>query len=479
MKKVTVLVVGLLLSAISVSVMAQQQDVIEKPRTQYNDNWFVGLGPSVNLLMAEQDKYQSFQDRLQLGGELYVGKWFNQNFGMRLQGAYGSLKGWNQVKENGDQITHRYSQPNNAARRELPYGVNWREYEYYHGSSNNNSRYSLDIWWPEAATYNTETGRNVFKYQDKTGNDGFWQQFRYATATVDLMANITNLARGHYGNPNKVDLILFGGFGYVHAFANGTTTPNFDNIIAKGGVHLDVNFNKNWALFLEAQGALTSEEFDGYSGDAIGDAISNLTLGVQYSFSKKYEQSGNCLTREEIVFINNKINESRSGGAIAEEQLALLDRQQTILENQQIILENQQDALDKIAKCCEDKPAHTAPAPGYRAIAKAGEWKPEYVRFSINSYKIEPSERSKIDAIVEFMNANPDSKMLLVGYADKMTGNAKNNWPLSNKRVNAVAKELQSYGVNPNRLITDFKGDVEQPYGQNDLNRVVIVVERR
>jgi outer membrane protein OmpA-like peptidoglycan-associated protein len=80
---------------------------------------------------------------------------------------------------------------------------------------------------------------------------------------------------------------------------------------------------------------------------------------------------------------------------------------------------------------------------------------------------------------VEFLKANPDRKLLLIGYADKKTGNSTLNLSLSHNRVESVAAELQRQGISANRLIQEWKGDKEQPFSQNDWNRVVILVERK
>jgi outer membrane protein OmpA-like peptidoglycan-associated protein len=103
---------------------------------------------------------------------------------------------------------------------------------------------------------------------------------------------------------------------------------------------------------------------------------------------------------------------------------------------------------------------------------------PEYVRFALDSYVIRQSERSKIDDAISYLNAYPNAKLLLIGYADRQTGNPKYNMNLSHKRVNVVAKQLENLGIDPKRLILEWRGDIEQPYMQNDWNRVVIMVGR-
>ena len=47
---------------------------------------------------------------------------------------------------------------------------------------------------------------------------------------------------------------------------------------------------------------------------------------------------------------------------------------------------------------------------------------------------------------------------------------------LSEKRAKAVAKELiEKYGVNSNQISIEWRGSDEQPYSENNWNRVVIM----
>ncbi|MDR0832715.1 MAG: OmpA family protein, partial [Candidatus Symbiothrix sp.] len=98
--------------------------------------------------------------------------------------------------------------------------------------------------------------------------------------------------------------------------------------------------------------------------------------------------------------------------------------------------------------------------------------------FALNSSTIPFSERGKLAKIAEYLKTNPDSKVLLVGFADKKTGNATINLRLSHSRAEVVATELRHQGIAPGRVIVEWKGDKEQPFNQNDWNRVVVIFEK-
>jgi outer membrane protein OmpA-like peptidoglycan-associated protein len=412
----------------------QEENEFSAPvrKSRYTDNWFVSLGGSANLLFAEQDKLAPFSKRVKFGGEFSVGKWFRSDFGARLQVNAGGLKGYNRI-DSPDPINPKFT--NNGA-------------QYAHKGDPNRMPFPIGGDLAGGANPN-------YKYEVFDGKNGFWQEFNYQTITLDLLANATELARGYHKEGNLFDVIPFAGLGYIRALDNGNTTPNFHNIVVNLGIRVNVNINRNWAIYVEPKGSLVYDEFDGYMGDALGDAITNLSLGIQYSFDRQgFNCPIECLTAEEIGFLNDKINDNRRR-----------------IDNHDNVLDDHQNQLDDLKKCCDEKPEPKAQEPEPRFL-------PEYVRFALDSYVIRQSERSKIDDAVEFLKRYPTARLFMIGYADRQTGNPKYNMKLSEKRVKAVAKQLETLGVNPNRLVLEWRGDSEQPYMQNDWNRVVVMVER-
>ena len=429
MKRIRGIISALILSAVVFSVSAQrEQNALRsvEERNAYGDNWFISLGGSANLLFAEQDKEISPLKRIKYGGAISVGKWFTPDFGARIQGNYGSLRGFNFTEF----ISPGYYLPSH-------------DYHYP----------------PMGGDPLDPQNRSKYKFVNaKNGKEGFWQDFDYATATFDLMANFTNLFRGHYNEHNLIDVIPFVGVGWVHAFNNKVTTPNYNHVVARLGVRVNVNITDNIAVYIEPQANATEQEFDGYSGTAIGDSFFNLGLGIQYTFNKRFTTFHQIvrLTADEIDRLNKKINDNRY-----------------LIENHQDILERQQNLLDKLEKCCEENKSK-------EVVTQIIETNclPDYVRFGLDSYKIETSELRKLAEIADYLKKNASSKLLIVGYADKKTGNPRYNLSLSQKRVEAVAAELKRLGLNENRLIVEWKGDKEQPFPQNEWNRVVVMVER-
>jgi len=460
MKRILGFFIALALSTGVFSVVAQDGQNVQNnndqnalrqivERNAYGDNWFISLGGNANLLAAEQDEDVSMMKRIKPGASFTIGKWFSPDFGARIQVTGGALRGFNYVEQRGD----GYYVWDNYHHENVPIGCN------IDGVRKGNV-YDYSDQPPFTTNGNGYPVRfNLFKGRD--GSWGFWQDFNYATATVDLMGNLTNLLRGHSVDHNFVDVIPFVGLGWIHAFNNNITTPRFDHFVVKVGARINFNISDKWAIYLEPQGNATTKEFDGYAGDNFGDGIVNLGLGVQYTFNKKFTSLYQVaqLTANEIDRLNKKINDNRS----------LIDKQQEILEIHQ-------NLLDRLQKCCDDNKRQVITQVVENTSVS---FLPGYVRFDLDSYRIDPTEQRKITEVVNYLKRNSDSKLLIVGYADRNTGNPHYNMGLSQKRVEAVATELKNAGIDVNRIIIEWKGDKEQPFPENDWNRVVVMVERK
>ena len=458
MKRIPVFFITLMLSTVVFSVMAQtEQNVQTQTETNdlrnfaeknaYGDNWFVSIGGTANLLGGEQDSYLPFSKRLGFGGALNVGKWFNPYFGAQIQVMGGALKGFNR---NG----------NNPNMNDGNFNYNKDGFAYFVNKQNTVHDH---YYYPMGGAFSYDANGNVrapYTAITAGGWQGFKQDFNYGSATLDFMANLTNLLRGHDSGHNPVDVIGFVGLGAIHAFDNKVTTPGFWNAVAKAGFRANFNITEKWAVYLEGQANITDKEFDGYVGTSSADGVVNLGLGVQYTFSKRYTTLTEFarLTADELDKLNKKINDNRY-----------------LIDNHQDILERQQALLDKLQKCCDEKPKQQIVT---QVVDNSG-CLPQYVRFGLDSYKIETTELTKIAEVADYMRKNPTSKLYIIGYADRKTGNPSYNLKLSKKRVDAVTAALKSSGVDANRIVSDWKGDKDQPFTPNEWNRVVVMVERK
>jgi outer membrane protein OmpA-like peptidoglycan-associated protein len=125
-----------------------------------------------------------------------------------------------------------------------------------------------------------------------------------------------------------------------------------------------------------------------------------------------------------------------------------------------------------------------APAPVVREVtkpqptpARVAEMQTE-IFYSIRETVIPESEQGKVNNLIGFLKANPETKVNVTGYADAGTGNPKINMKYSQGRAENVAKALTEAGIDAARITVDAKGDTVQPFSENDKNRVTIAIAK-
>jgi len=82
------------------------------------------------------------------------------------------------------------------------------------------------------------------------------------------------------------------------------------------------------------------------------------------------------------------------------------------------------------------------------------------VYFDFNKSAIKEGERSKLQAAKDYLDKNPQYRLLLEGHTD-WRGTAEYNLGLGDRRANASKSYLQKLGVAATKLETVSKGDLE------------------
>ncbi len=269
---------------------------------------------------------------------------------------------------------------------------------------------------------------------------------------MDLMYNIIN-AWGTY-NPDRIySLIPYLGVGYMYGLDQDWKKSNPDGNLFKDqnqtftyNVGLINNFqlSKSVALFLDLEWRLLKEMFDGgkadgdkeYDGMLTGNAGIKFGLGGRQDFTPAELMDYNLISD-----LNNQINRLRA-------------------ENEQ---------LKRRPESCPDRP-EVKPT-----VISEEIYVPNVVFFRINSSTIDIGQQVSVYNTAEYMKANANAKVKIVAYADRQTGTSAYNLALSERRAKAVADALiNEHGINGNRISIDWKGDTEQPYAENNWNRVAI-----
>lgn len=303
--------------------------------------------------------------------------------------------------------------------------------------------------------------------------------FRFLQLNADYVLDLASLFGGF-----KHDRIwtpyVFAGIGGAYGFDNkeaGKYVAEFGDVVSRywetapffvvrAGLGVDFWVAKNVALGLEANANGYSDKFNS-KGAVSGfnpDFQFNALLGLKFRFG------GN--TRPSKAYADKVAAEEAAEAArLAAEKAAAEKAAAEKAAAEKAAAEKaaaEKAAAEKAA--AEKAAAEKAAAERARICAEQS----TNVFFTIGSSSIRKSEMAKIDKLVEFLKANPDYSVSLVGYADKATGTSARNLVISKERVNAVKAKMIQLGAPADRIETDYVGDTVQPYVENDQNRVII-----
>ena len=273
-------------------------------------------------------------------------------------------------------------------------------------------------------------------------------KFKYVAPGVDFMFNLSNLFCGW--NPNRVlNVTAFLGGGANIAWDNdevnelATTMKNQNDYnleylwdgtkvrpYGRAGIELAFKVSKSVSLMLEGNANITSDKYNSKKAgnpDWYFNALAGLRINLGKSYTKKVKP----------------VEEPAPAPAPKQEYVA-------------------------------PKP-EPKPAP----VEKKVEEIRRDIFFTINSYKIAPAEEAKIREVVDFLGKNPEAKVVVTGYADKGTGNDRINDRIAAKRAAAVVWMLEKrYGIPAERITEDSKGARVQPFAENNMNRVSIMIAK-
>ena len=205
------------------------------------------------------------------------------------------------------------------------------------------------------------------------------------------------------------------------------------------GILTAFRLSKRVDLNVELQGSLLNEQFNRVSMFHLTDGIAQLTAGLTFKLGKTDFEVMEPMDYDLLNDLNSQINALRA----ANDELS--KRPESCPECKEVVTQVVNNYVDNV------------------------------VYFRLNSSKIDKNQQINIYNTAEFMKAN-NAPIKVIGYADKKTGTSDYNKSLSEKRARAVAKELiDKYGISSDQITVEWKGSDEQPYDENNWNRVVIM----
>ena len=303
----------------------------------------------------------------------------------------------------------------------------------------------------------------VNAWQSKAGskfdiaNKEYKWKWNYVAPTIDATFNLSNALFGF--NPNRVfNLSAFAGIGLNIGFSN-TEAADADKAIRAMGTLVGTNgttytTNRGLEYLWDGTKVRLMGQF-GLMGDfKVSDKVS---IGLELSANTLNDKYNSKKAKNWDWYFN----------ALAGVKIALGNTYSTRFIPAP---EPEIRYVEKIVEKVVEVPAK----------AEEPEAKTEALRrdifFAIGKTVIRKSEQQKVNEVVEYLNANPEAKVNITGYADAGTGNDRINDRLAAGRADVVVKALKKAGIAASRISYDSKGARVQPFADNDSNRVSIVI---
>ena len=293
--------------------------------------------------------------------------------------------------------------------------------------------------WPEQFNH---FGKGYYKYKNFNG----W---------LDALVNLSNTFY-RYHEDRRWNVLTFVGIGYNNTYGFDTEVTDFwaapnpaapndprryviDTtnrwyLAVRAGFIVSYMLNEQFDLDLDMHIDATDDGYNGVRYDDLYDGYTVFALGLKYHFPDHYGDRRFRYARvtdlPDMELANRRIREARQELAAA-----------------------------------TPKPA-----------VEAEQYLEMTVSFVVDRYNITEVQRPNVEAVANYMEAHPDINVTICGFADVQTAYPAHNMKLSKRRATAVYRMLtKQFGVNPNRLSIDYRGDIVQPYRiQNEWNRVVV-----
>ena len=298
------------------------------------------------------------------------------------------------------------------------------------------------------------------------GYQGYAYQF--AQLNADYILDLAGVFGG-FNHKRVVSPYILAGVGAGYGFNNEQAAPYKDQLeyywdskifapVGRAGLGIDFRLGECVSLGIEGNTNILSDKFNSKKAENV-DWQFNVLAGLSFRFGKN--------TRPSVAYAEKVAAEAAA--AAAAEAAAKAEAERLAAEKAAA----EKAAAEKAAREKAEAERLAAEKAAAERAAKAAE-NSDNVFFTIGSTYIRKAEDAKLVKLAEWMKANPDFNVSLVGYADKETGTAKGNEKLSANRAKVVKDRLVKLGVEESRIMTAYKGDTVQPFAENAKNRVVM-----
>ena len=273
---------------------------------------------------------------------------------------------------------------------------------------------------------------------------------------ADVMLSVMSLVNRGMGAQDRWDVIPAVGVGYMHVFskdgvpASDVLTASF-SVMGKYRVlpFLDVN--------VEVQSILMPDMYEGRLTGSVVDNMFTFNVGVTYN-------------------INGR---DFSGKSRNPQRRAKADKQRVYYPVQDTALLRKMDDLDRrvVALAQQNEGGMVVIQGGDLSTSELQGKSIGTILYRIGSARPSSSPKPQLENVVAMLEAFPEARVCVEGYADGKTGTEDRNLELSEQRVAHVRELLmKDYGIPADKIETKAFGASVSPYsGDADVQRAVIL----
>ena len=260
-------------------------------------------------------------------------------------------------------------------------------------------------------------------------SDLYSQKHQGLRPHLDVMVDLVNLFGG-YSKTRVYSLVIYGGFGYGYGWASNS--PIADGIWSselRAGLINSFHVSDAIDVNIELKASKYDSGLTAETGKDLNNFMASANVGIAYKFN---ERGWEAPVIPVVVPVVPKYSDAEGDALVARLQEA--NNRIKDLENELAIAnENLAKALENANK--EDAPAFT-------------------IYYNINQSSINACNTKLVKAIAKAIKADPETKYVITGYADKETGTDAINAKLRVERAQSLYNMLVKYGVNPSQLST-------------------------
>lgn len=250
--------------------------------------------------------------------------------------------------------------------------------------------------------------------------------------------NVLNTINGYKDRAWDIYAVAAAGWGH-----NFIEVDNYG--IFATGIEINYNINSTWALKASPQIRWTQAEW----GLDVRNSDLSLMVGVVYNFKNTNGTRGfQVCNYDDLMIRNSELNDE-------------INKLRKELAKTKNVVAGQSTQIVELSKV------------KYDTVYVDNTMMP-VIGFKADEFKLDGRNKAYLSKIVEQYK---DSKVVVVGYADKNTGDPKYNMDLSMKRAESVKNALVALGMPLENIEVKALGDTEQPFNTNVLNRVVMIVK--